>query len=258
MEWVKAIILGVLQGLTEFLPVSSSGHLAIAKGLFGISTNDIAFEIVVHAATSLSVIVVFWKDIVKLFNGVKKFEYNTETQYVLMLLVSMIPVAIVGLFFKDKVESLFATGPLNIGCALLVTAMLLVVSQMYSPRHGHRMTFKRAILMGIAQAVAVIPGLSRSGATIATGLLSGARKEEAARFSFLMVLVPILGEAFLELVSGGLAHSSMGVVPLALGFVSAYLSGVFACKVMIEFVKNASLGWFAIYCTVVGIICLIV
>ena len=255
MDWVEAIILGLIQGLTEFLPVSSSGHLAIAKGVFGIATDDIAFEIVVHAATALSVVVVFWKDIVKLFNGVKKFEYNDETKYVLMLLVSMIPVAIVGLFFKDQVEAVFATGPLNIGCALLVTAMLLAISQLYRPRR-HRMSYTRAILMGLAQAVAVIPGLSRSGATIATGLISGARKEEVARFSFLMVLVPILGEAFLELVSGGLAHSSAGIVPLALGFVSAYFSGVFACRVMIEFVKNASLGWFAIYCTVLGIICL--
>ncbi len=258
MDWIKAIILGALQGLTEFLPISSSGHLAIAKGVFGISTNDIAFEIVVHAATALSVIVVFWQDIVKLYNGVKKFEYNNETKYVLMLLVSMIPVAIVGLFFKDQVEALFATGPLNIGCALLVTAMILAVSQLYSPRHGHRMSYKRALLMGIAQAVAVIPGISRSGATIATGLMSGARKEEAARFSFLMVLVPILGEAFLELVSGGLAHSTTGIIPLALGFASAYFSGVFACRVMIEFVKNSSLGWFAIYCTIVGILCLFV
>ena len=257
MSWVQAIILGVLQGLTEFLPVSSSGHLAIAKGMFGIASNDIAFEIVVHAATALSVIVVFWQDIVKLLNGVKKFEYNDDTKYVLMLIVSMIPVAIVGVFFKDKVEAAFATGPLNIGCALIVTAMILVISQVYHPGKRVAMTYKTAILMGIAQAVAVIPGISRSGATIATGLVSGARKEEVARFSFLMVLVPILGEAFLELVSGGLAHSTTGIVPLALGFASAYLSGVFACKVMIEFVKNASLGWFAIYCTIVGIICLI-
>ena len=256
MTWFEGIILGLIQGLTEFLPVSSSGHLAIAKALFGIETHDLSFEIAVHAATVLSVIVVFWKDIIQLFKGLFKFKYNDETKYILMLIVSMIPVLIVGLFFKDKVEAIFGTGLIVVGCALLVTALLLAISQLYRPRR-HHMSYKRAFMMGIAQAIAVIPGLSRSGATIATGLIFGAKREEVTKFSFLMVLVPILGEAFLDLVGGGFAASSVGVLPLLLGFITAFGSGLFACKVMIELVKKASLGWFAAYCTIVGMLCIL-
>ena len=256
MTWFEGIILGLIQGLTEFLPVSSSGHLAIAKALFGIETTDLAFEIAVHAATVLSVIVVFWKDIIQLLKGLFKFKYNDETKYILMLIVSMIPVFIVGVFFKDKVEAIFGSGLIVVGCALLVTALLLAVSQLYRPRR-HNMSYMRALYMGLAQAVAVIPGLSRSGATIAVGLISGAKREEVTKFSFLMVLVPILGEAFLDLVGGGFAASSVGALPLILGFLTAFGSGLFACKVMIELVKKASLGWFAAYCTIVGLLCIL-
>lgn len=256
MTWFEGIILGLIQGLTEFLPVSSSGHLAIAKALFGIETHDLAFEIAVHAATVLSVVFVFWKEIVRLFKGLFQFKYNDETKYILMLIVSMIPVFIVGVFFKDYVEAIFGTGLIVVGCALLITALLLSVSQLYKPRR-HHMSYKRAFYMGLAQAVAVIPGLSRSGATIAVGLISGARREDVTQFSFLMVLVPILGEAFLDLIGGGFAASSVGVLPLVLGFITAFASGLFACKVMIELVKKASLGWFAAYCTVVGMLCIL-
>lgn len=256
MTWFEGIILGLIQGLTEFLPVSSSGHLAIAKALFGIETHDLAFEIAVHAATVLSVVFVFWKEIVRLFKGLFQFKYNDETKYILMLIVSMIPVFIVGVFFKDYVEAIFGTGLIVVGCALLITALLLSVSQLYKPRR-HHMSYKRAFYMGLAQAVAVIPGLSRSGATIAVGLISGARREDVTQFSFLMVLVPILGEAFLDLIGGGFAASSVGVLPLVLGFITAFGSGLFACKVMIELVKKASLGWFAAYCTVVGMLCIL-
>ena len=256
MTWFEGIILGLIQGLTEFLPVSSSGHLAIAKALFDIETQDLAFEIAVHAATVLSVVVVFWKDIVALLKGLFKFKYNDETKYVLMILISMIPVFIVGVFFKDKVEAIFGTGLFVVGCALLITALLLAFSQVRKPGH-HHLNYRRAFIIGCAQAIAVIPGLSRSGATIATGLMMGIKREDVTRFSFLMVLIPILGEAFLDLVGGGISSSAAGVLPIALGFITAFVSGVFACKVMIELVKKASLGWFAAYCMIVGMLCIL-
>ncbi|MBP5505903.1 MAG: undecaprenyl-diphosphate phosphatase [Bacteroidales bacterium] len=256
MTWFEGIILGLIQGLTEFLPVSSSGHLVIAKALFGIESSDISFEIVVHAATVLSVIVVFWKDIVKLLQGLFKFKYNEETKYILLLCISMIPVFIVGVFFKDNVEALFGEGLLVVGCALCVTAILLAISQYYKPKEKE-INWWRALVIGLAQAVAVIPGLSRSGSTIATGLICGVKRSEMARFSFLMVLVPILGEAFLDLVGGGFAASSTGALPLLLGFIAAFASGLFACKAMIALVKKASLSWFAVYCAIVGILCIV-
>ena len=256
MTWFEAIILGLVQGLTEFLPVSSSGHLAIAKALFGIETHDLAFEIIVHAATVLSVIVVFWRDILKLLQGLFKFKMNEETRYIILLVISMIPVFIVGVFFKDKVEALFGSGLTVVGCALIVTAILLAISQVYRPRQKE-INWWRALVIGCAQAVAVIPGLSRSGSTIATGLICGAKRSEITRFSFLMVLVPILGEAFLDVVGGGFAASSVGALPLLLGFVTAFASGLFACKAMLALVRKASLGWFAGYCAIVGILCII-
>ena len=236
--------------------MSSSGHLAIAKALFGIETTDLAFEIAVHAATVLSVLVVFWKDIVKLLQGLFKFKLNEETRYIILICISMIPGFIVGVFFKDKVEELFGTGLIVVGIALLVTALLLIVSQVYRPRRKD-INWWRALVIGCAQAIAVIPGLSRSGSTIATGLICGVKREEITRFSFLMVLVPILGEAFLDLVGGGFAASSVGILPLILGFIVAFASGLFACKAMIALVKKASLGWFAIYCAIVGVLCIV-
>ena len=260
MSWIEAIILGIVQGLTEFLPVSSSGHLAIGKALFGIETTDISFEVAVHAATVLATIVVFRKDIMKLLQGLFQFKMNPETRYILLILLSMIPVFIVGVFFKDSVEELFGSGLLVVGVALIVTALLLFLSETLTARRGGeggKVTWKSALWMGLAQAVAVVPGLSRSGSTIATGLLCGVRKDEVARFSFLMVLVPILGEAFLDVVGGDFAASSVGVLPLVLGFVAAFLSGLFACRAMIVLVKKARLRWFALYCALVGLACLI-
>ena len=256
MSWFEAIILGLVQGLTEFLPVSSSGHLAIVKALFGIETADLSFEIAVHAATVLSVIVVFWKDILKLLEGLFKFKWNDETKYIAMLVISMIPVFIVGVFFKDKVEALFGNGLTVVGCALLVTAALLALSQFYKPRQKE-INGWRAFVIGCAQAIAVIPGLSRSGSTIATGLLCGVKRDQVTKFSFLMVLVPILGEALLDLLGGGFAASSVGGLQLLLGFIAAFGSGLFACKAMIQLVKKASLGWFAAYCLIVGILCIV-
>lgn len=268
MSWFEALILGLVQGLTEFLPVSSSGHLAIGKALFGIETADLSFEVVVHAATVLATIVVFWKDILKLLQDLFKFKMNDGTKYILMILVSMIPVFIVGMFFKDYVEDIFGSGLLVVGCCLVVTAALLYLSETLSARRAAReaemgaaagkdMSYKSALWMGLAQSVAVLPGLSRSGSTIATGLLCGVKKEEVAQFSFLMVLIPILGEAFLDLVGGDAATSTVGALPLILGFLTAFVSGLFACRVMIALVKKAKLKWFALYCVAAALFCLI-
>lgn len=260
MNWLQAIVLGLIQGLTEFLPVSSSGHLAIGRSLLGVeASEDLVFEVVVHAATVLATIVVFRKQIWQLLCGLFKFRYNDETDYILKICVSMIPVFIVGVFFKDYVESLFSS-LLVVGVALLVTAALLFFSdrkkvpsaEAVEKRNG--LSFAQALVVGLGQALAVIPGLSRSGTTISTGLLCGVKRENVAQFSFLMVLVPILGEAFLDVVGGDMAASSIAGIPLLLGFVSAFVSGLFACKVMIALVKRAKLKWFALYCFIVGLV----
>ena len=259
MSWFEGLILGLVQGLTEFLPVSSNGHLAIGKALFGVETADLSFEIAVHAATVLATIVVFRKEIWKLLQGLFQFKLNAETRYILLILISMIPVFVVGMFFKDSVEALFGEGLVVVGCALLVTALLLFLSEALKRRNaeGSPVTWKSALWMGLAQAIAVVPGLSRSGSTIAAGLLSGVSKQEVTRFSFLMVLIPILGEAFLDVVGGDFAQSSVGVLPLILGFLAAFVSGLFACRVMIAMVKKARLRWFALYCAIVGLICIV-
>ncbi len=260
MSWFEAIILGLVQGLTEFLPVSSSGHLTIAKHLFGIETGDLTFEILVHAATVLATIVVFRREILKLLQDLFRFRWNDGTRYIAMICVSMIPVLIVGLLLKDKVEAVFGSGLAVVGVCLIVTAGLLMLSERLAARRQKEgeMNFKTAAWMGLAQAVAVLPGLSRSGSTIATGLMCGTKRSEVAQFSFLMVLVPILGEAFLDLVGGEMAVSSgIGALPLILGFLSAFVSGIFACKVMVALVRRAKLGWFALYCSIVGLACLI-
>lgn len=257
MNSIQAFILGLIQGLTEFLPVSSSGHLAIGKALFALETTDLSFEVVVHTATVLATIVVFRKEIMELLRGFFKFQMNDETRYLLMIAVSMIPVFIVGVFFKDYVEEFFGSGLVIVGGALLVTALLLVFSGFHKEKQTNPVSFKSAFIIGIAQAIAVIPGLSRSGSTIATGLICGVKKEDVAKFSFLMVLIPILGEAFLDVASGEFLAGSVGVVQLLIGFISAFVSGLLACKFMILAVKKAKLYWFAIYCALVGIACLV-
>ena len=260
MDWLQALILGLVQGLTEFLPVSSSGHLAIGREILDVeAAEDLVFEITVHVATVLATIIVFRKQIWKLLCGLFKFKYNDETDYILKICVSMIPVFIVGMFFKDKVESLFSS-LLVVGLALIVTAMLLLFSDIYGGRgkvaarqYRNGIGWWQALTVGIGQAFAVIPGLSRSGTTISTGLLCGVKRSDVAQFSFLMVLVPILGEAFLDLVGGDVASSSVGTLPLLVGFLAAFVSGLFACKVMIALVKKAKLRWFALYCALVGL-----
>ena len=276
MEWFEAVLLGLIQGLTEFLPVSSSGHLEIGKVILGVeTTDDLLFTTMVHAATVLSTILVFRKqiwDLLKGFfcgisgwkfarneDGKTVFVCNDQTDYLLKIVVSMIPVFVVGVFFKDAVESLFGSITV-VGFALLVTALLLFFSD-YASRPGRTSIFPentyrngisywQAFAVGLGQAFAVIPGLSRSGTTISTGLICGVKREVMAQFSFLMVLVPILGETFLEVVGGEFGASSVGALALVLGFLSAFLSGLFACKVMIALVKRAKLSWFALYCLI--------
>lgn len=260
MEWFEALVLGLVQGLTEFLPVSSSGHLTIGKALFGIESNDLLFEIMVHAATVCSTIVVFRKEIADLICGLFKFRYNEQTEYLAKIGVSLIPVMIVGFFFKDEVEAVFGSGLMVVGAMLLLTALLLFLSDYVSKKSAlksHDLSYKDAIVMGIAQAFAVMPGLSRSGTTIAAGLLSGAKRSQVAGFSFLMVIIPILGEAFLSLVSGEAAASSTGVLPLAVGFLAAFLSGLLACKFMIAIVRKAQLKWFSLYCALAAVFCFV-
>ena len=309
MEWFEAILLGLLQGLTEFLPVSSSGHLQIGKELLGIDTSgDLVFEVVVHAATVLSTIVVFRKQIWELLKSLfvkdglfrsiaHPSKFNDGTDYVLKILLSMIPVFIVGMFFKDAVEGLFGSSIHVVAGALLVTAALLLLSDnagkifgcccrrrkcaeadavsckgsepaqttdkcaeateaVETGAKGRRngISYWQAFVVGLGQAIAVIPGLSRSGTTIATGLLCGVKRDVVAQFSFLMVLIPILGEAFLEIVGGDMASSTVGALPLVLGFISAFVAGLFACRVMIALVKKTKLGWFALYCAVVAVL----
>lgn len=256
MTWLEALVLGVIQGLTEFLPVSSSGHLQIFSALFGIQgEGNLTFTVAVHAATVCSTIVVLRNEIWDLLKGLFRFTWNPETVYIAKIALSMIPVAIVGLFFKDYVEEIFGSGLLIVGVSLLLTACLLAFAYYARPRVKKDISFRDSFIIGIAQACAVLPGLSRSGSTIATGILLGDNKENVAKFSFLMVLVPILGEAFLDLMKGGFspAESGISMLSLVVGFLAAFISGYAACSWMLNLVKKGKLIWFAIYCLVVGI-----
>jgi undecaprenyl-diphosphatase len=264
MSWIEALILGILQGLTEYLPVSSSGHLAIGQALFGLDdgSSNLAFTVLLHVATVLSTVVILWSEIVWLFKDLFKFKWNDGTKYVVNILISMIPVAIVGFFFKDKVEAVFGSGLLVVGICLMITAALLAFSYFAKPRQKENISWWNAFVIGIAQACAVMPGLSRSGSTIATGLLLGNKKEKLAQFSFLMVIPPILGEALLDvkdMFEVGFSEAMSGISPLAaiVGFIAAFISGCFACKWMINLVKKGKLIWFSIYCAVVGLLTIV-
>ena len=256
------MILGVVQGLTEYLPVSSSGHLTILSTFFGIDGADnLQFTVAVHVATVLSTLVILWKEIDWILKGLFKFEMNEETKYALNILVSMIPVGIVGLFFKDRVEEAFGSGLLIVGVMLIVTAVLLTFSYLAKPRQKEHLSLWDAFVIGVAQACAVLPGLSRSGSTIATGLMLGNKKEKLAQFSFLMVIPPILGEALLDILKAAKGEDviadSIGTFPLAIGFLAAFLSGCFACKLMISIVKKGKLLYFGYYCAAVGVAVLV-
>jgi len=259
MNWLQALVLGIIQGLTEFLPVSSSGHLEIGQALLGTSGEEnLTFAIIVHTATVLSTLVVLWHEVAWLLKGTFTTpKWNAEKEYAAKILLSMIPVFVVGMFFKDEVEALFGNGLLLVGICLLVTACLLALSEFIQRRRqgeGHEVRYSDAFIIGVAQACAVLPGLSRSGTTIATGLLCGVKKESVAQFSFLMVLIPILGEAFLDMLKlvQGEVTSELGFVPAAVGFIAAFVSGCLACKFMLEIVRRQRLIWFAIYCAIIG------
>lgn len=258
MDWIQALLLGLVQGLTEYLPVSSSGHLAIGSALFGIEGEEnLAFTVIVHVATVFSTLVILWKEISWIFKGLVQCRMNDETRYFINIVISMIPVGIVGVFFKDYVEEIFGSGLAIVGSMLLVTALLLTFSYFAKPRQKANISMRDAFIIGLAQAVAVLPGLSRSGSTIATGLLLGNSKEKLAQFSFIMVIPPILGEALLDVVK--MLNSSddsmlQSVAPLSLivGFLAAFISGCVACKWMISIVKRGKLIYFAIYCALAG------
>ncbi|MBR4146348.1 MAG: undecaprenyl-diphosphate phosphatase [Bacteroidales bacterium] len=264
MSWLQALILGIIQGLTEYLPVSSSGHLAIGQALFGLQDGEsnLTFTVLLHVATVLSTVVILWSEIVWIFRDLFKWKWNEGTRYVVNILISMIPVAIVGFFFKDKIEEVFGSGLLIVGIMLIVTATLLTFSYFAKPRQKEHISGFHAFIIGIAQACAVMPGLSRSGSTIATGLLLGNKKEKLAQFSFLMVIPPILGEALLDIkdiFEVGFSEAMSGISPVAaiVGFLAAFISGCFACKWMINIVKKGKLIWFAIYCFIIGGIAII-
>lgn len=256
MSLLEALVLGIVQGLTEYLPVSSSGHLAIGSYLFGMNGEEnLTFTIMVHVATVLSTLVVLWKEIDWILKGLFKFKMNDETKYFINIVISMIPVGIVGVFFKKQVEEVFGSGLLIVGCMLLVTAALLVFSYYARPRQRDNISPLHAFIIGLSQAVAVLPGLSRSGTTIATGLLLGNKKAKLAQFSFLMVIPPILGEALLNVVKGLKGEETFGgidALPLIVGFVAAFVSGCIACKWMINIVKKGKLVWFGVYCAIAG------
>ncbi len=271
MNTLQALIMGLLQGLTEYLPVSSSGHLTIASELFGIDgESNMTFTIAVHVATVLSTLVILGSETGKILkgmcnplsprslkgNGTFLNRLNPDQRYVLNILVSMIPIGIVGVFFKDQVEEIFGSGLLVVGICLLLTAALLTFSYLARPRQRENISLGHAFIIGLAQAVAVLPGLSRSGSTIATGLLLGNKKEKLAQFSFLMVIPPILGEALLDvlkMVKGEEATGGIDTLPLIVGFVAAFISGCAACKWMIGIVKKGKLIYFAYYCAIVGV-----
>ena len=254
MNWFEAMVLGLIQGLTEFLPVSSSGHLEIAKSLFGVDPEaSFYFTVAVHGATVLSTIAVFWREIFNLITGSVKFKMNEESSYVIKIIISMIPVGIAGVMLKDPIESLFEGNLVFIGLMLLITSVLLAVAHFIKKRE-RSIGYKDAFILGIAQAIAVIPGISRSGATISTGLIIGNKKSDIARFSFLMVLVPVIGANLLEILSGNVNMKSTGPMIIAIGFLAAFISGYFACKWMITLVKRSKLIWFSFYCAIIGLL----
>jgi len=259
MEIIDAIILGIIQGLTEFLPVSSSGHLELGKAILGdnsVPEESLLFTVVLHFATALSTIVVFRKDILNLIKGALKFKWNDDLQFISKIALSMVPAVIVGLFFEAQLEALFGGNILLVGCMLIVTAILLFMADKAKDT-DKKVSFKNAFVIGISQAVAMLPGISRSGATISTSVLLGNDKTKAARFSFLMVVPLIFGKIAKDILSGDLSYDAGNFTSLSIGFVAAFVAGLFACTWMIALVKKSKLSYFAIYCVIVGLIAII-
>ena len=260
MTIIESIILGAVQGLTEFLPVSSSGHLQIAKALLGVEIEEnLAFDTTLHAATVLSTIVILWPEVKRLITGLFSRHFNDEQAYILKIALSMIPIGVVGFTLKDYIDQMLSSPYILsiVGAMLLLTSLLLAFAYYARPRQKETISYRDAFIIGLAQAVAAMPGLSRSGSTIATGLLLGNKKEAMAHFSFLMVLAPILGEMLLNIVKGEVVFSSIGVVEMATGFVAAFVVGCLACRFMIDIVKRGKLIWFAVYCAAAGVVSIV-
>jgi undecaprenyl-diphosphatase len=259
MTWLESIILGIIQGLTEFLPVSSSGHLELSKAILGTDPDaDLAFTVILHGATVLSTLVVFYREIAIIIKDSFQFKYNDSVEYLLKIAVSLIPVFIIGIFFKDYVESFFDGNIKFVGIMLLITGTVLLLTRIIKKDGQKNIPWLHAFLIGVAQAIAVLPGISRSGMTIATGLLLKNKREEVTKFSFLMVLIPVIGANFLQLFEGDLIQgfqSSFWIY--LLGFFSAFFAGLLACRWMISLVKKGNLAYFAIYCFVIGIIAIL-
>lgn len=257
MNWLEALVLGVIQGLTEFLPVSSSGHLEIVNALFGIKPSDsFIFTIAVHGATVLSTLFVFWQEILKLIKGTFKFELNEETGYVSKLFVSMIPVGLVGLFFEDFVKTMFRGNLVATGIEFLITASLLAMAHFIRPKERN-INYLDSFIIGIAQAIAVVPAISIFCATIATGLLLGNKKDEVTKFSFLMVLIPVIGANLMEITKGDNFTGGLNILTIIIGFLAAFISGCFACRWMISLVRRSKMIWFSIYCTIAGLLAIL-
>ena len=256
MNWIEALILGIIQGLTEFLPVSSSGHLELAKFLFGdhvVAKESMLVTVVLHGATALSTIVVFRKEIAQIFKGLFQFKWNDDFIFSLKIVISMIPAAIVGLKFEDQLESLFTGNIFLVGLMLFVTGGLLFLADRAKTTEKG-VSYSSAFIIGISQAIAILPGISRSGATISTSVLLGIDRGKSARFSFLMVVPLILGKMAKDIMSGDIQASDENFGPLLLGFVAAFITGLLACTWMIQLVKKAELKWFAFYCFLIGLI----
>lgn len=258
MGLLEAIILGIVQGLTEFLPVSSSGHLEIVKELLNVEAQEqnLLMTVVLHAATALSTIVIFRKDIKEILSGLVQFKWNEEFKFSLKIILSMVPAACVGLLFEDEIEQLFGGQILLVGSMLLITGFLLFLADK-AKKTDQKVNFSNALVIGISQAIAILPGISRSGATISTSVLLGVDREKAARFSFLMVVPLILGKMSKDILSGDLLVDSSGMLPLSIGFIAAFTTGLVACKWMIKLVKNSQLKYFAYYCFTIGSITII-
>jgi undecaprenyl-diphosphatase len=254
MNWFEAMVLGLIQGLTEFLPVSSSGHLELGKYLFGINPDsNFYFSVAVHGATVLSTIAVLWKEIADLFKGFFKFRLNEETKYVIKIFISMIPVGIAGFFLTDIVDKYFSGNMVSLGIQFIITAAILLLPTFIKPKE-RPIGYFDAFIIGIAQAIAVVPAISRSGATIVTGMIIGNKKSDIAKFSFLMVLIPVIGANLVEMKSGNFTAEGTSISVILAGFITAFVSGYFACKWMINLVRKGNLSWFAVYCVLVGIV----
>lgn len=256
MDIIDSIILGIVQGLTEFLPVSSSGHLELGKALLGdhsVPEESLLFTVVLHFATALSTIVIFRKDILEIIKGLFKPQFNEDRQFVIKIIISMLPAVFVGLFFEEQLEQFFSGNILLVGFMLLITGLLLYLADKAKDTNK-KISFKNALIIGVSQAIAMLPGISRSGATISTSVLLGNDKTKAARFSFLMVVPLIFGKIAKDIMSGDLSYENNNIVSLSVGFIAAFIAGLFACTWMIAIVKKSKLQYFAIYCFIVGLI----